>query len=362
MACLGSGLYSAQIRVVGTGALVEVIDRDDVLNGTWNRLISATSTVTMTLGVTGTYFEKCCRYLELAKGIPAYELYLWREVEGLSPQLVWKGTLTSLTLQAGNTITLVAKDSSWWLSKRRMPTISYLSQDVNLIAQQIANYGYSLNNPAGVVVRAAANSPVVTGEKIFAVEDASRALDNVTDVIRGISYWTCVLQDFRIGLTTHVRATITDDDTTEVPPLNWDADNYATKVFARTSSTAYAVAGGIDTTRFGIPILVEAVIDANAGNNTDAATFATTRLNEMNSPGPTMEASNSSLSPSFDVDINELIPGSLIRTNFSGYCEPDPRELYISSVEGSWNSGDEDIRLSLNINVGEGADSRVSSV
>ena len=361
MTCLGSGVYSATVRVVGTGAFVEEIIREDILSGTWNRTLSSTSTCTLSIGLTGNVAEKCCKYIELAKGIPAYELYLWRENNGDGAnELVWKGPITELSLQPGNVVTLTAKDCSWWLSKRRFDTRTFGPADINTVAQAMADYGYGLNNPPNVVTRSALAG--VTGEKSFTDADGSRVLDNITDMVRGLSYWTCVLNDFRIGLNCTVPITISDGDVAELPPLVWSADDFSTEVFGRTSNAAFAVAGGVSAARFGIPLLVTNIIDANTTTNVDALTFATQRLADMSNPGAAMEASNSSLTPSFDIGINELIPGCRIKTNFDGYCEPDPRLLWISGVEGSFNSSDEDIRLSLSNTVGDSADNRVSSV
>ena len=360
MACLGSGLYHAQIRVIGTGALVEEIAENEILSGTWNRLTNRTSKATLSLPLTGTLEDKCCRFLDLGKGIPAYELYLWRDVPGVDPALVWKGPLTDLEVQPGNVVNLVAQDMSWWLTKRFIGTQSYVGQDVNYIAYQMATYGYGLNNPAGVVVTYE-NSGII-GEKTPSQEDGSKVLPQITDVIRGVSYWTCVLNDFRIGANCSIPWTFTDDDIAEAPPLSWSADNYSTEMFARTSNTNFGSAGGIDSTRFGFPILVQDVIDANAGNVTDANAFAVKSLAEHNTTGPVLGALNSAIVPSVELDIMSLIPGCKVKVNFEQYCENIVRELYLTQCEVAWNPEDEDIRIELSPTWGDSEDARVAAV
>ena len=61
--CLGSGTYSAQIRVVGTGEIVEEIATNEIISGTWNRLTNRTSKCTLSLPVMGTSSDKCCRFV-----------------------------------------------------------------------------------------------------------------------------------------------------------------------------------------------------------------------------------------------------------------------------------------------------------
>jgi len=356
--CLGSGTYSAQIRVVGTGEIVEEIATNEIISGTWNRLTNRTSKCTLSLPVMGTSSDKCCRFVNLGRGIPAYEVYLWRNTESGGNQRVWAGPLTDLEVQPGNVINLTAQDRSWWLSKRLIGTKNYVSLDINDIARQMAEYGYGLNNPANVVV--AWEAAGIVGEKTPAESEGSLVLNQITDVLDNVSYWTCVLGGFRIGMKCEIPWTFTDEDIAEVPPLIWSADSYSTQVFARTNGAAFASSGGVDTTRFGFPVLVQNVIDANATNDIDAQGFTNKSLAERKYAGPQLQALNSTLTANMGIDIMELIPGCKARVNFEQYCDPIARELYLTQVEGAFNPEDEDIRIELSQNYAESSVARVS--
>ena len=358
--CLGSGEYTAQIRHLA-GGIIEEIDPSEILEGFWNRAVSATSKAHISVPLSGDINGICCKYANLGKGIPAYELWLWRDVNGENRELAWMGVITDISIEERNLISIDAADHSLWLHRRLLPTSTNVGMDINEIAKKLVEAALEVNNPANLDIRWTVAG--VTGEKSPVQTDGSRVLDAVTDIVRGVSYWTCNMREFRIGTETNVSWQFTDDDLPETPPLTWSIDNYASKVFARTSTEGiFAYAGGTDSTTFGVPILLESVIDANTTTIPEAQTFADKRLENVSTTGPRLEALHSAINPQSGVLLSELWPGAKTRVLFSAYCDPVLRELYVTQVECSWNAQDEDIRLELSPNIGDSNDPRVASV
>lgn len=356
--CLGSGRYTAQIRHLD-GKIVEEIDPSEILEGEWTRAVSATSHAHISIPLTGNLMQTCCKYVNLGKGIPAYELWLWRDVNGDDLQLTWVGPITDISIEQGNLISIDAHDHSFWLTRRLLPSSTHVGEDVNAIANSLISEAYAINNPGNVSVLW--EPAAITGEKSPVVTDGSKVLDAVTDVVRGVSYWTCNMKQFRIGVNTSIAWQFTDEDLPETPPLSWSADNFSTAVFARTSTDGIsAYSGGIDTTTFGTPILLESVIDANTTTIPEAQVFADKRRTNVSSTGPRLEALRSALSPQTGIQIDELWPGAQATVLFDVYCDPVQRHLYLTQVECTWNADDEDIRLELSPNIGDSNDPRVA--
>lgn len=355
--CIGSGKYTAQIRHI-SGGIIEEIAASEILEGSWNRLISATSGAHISVPLGGNLSQTCCKYVDLGKGIPAYELWLWRDVDGADLELVWLGVITDISIQAGGLVSIDASDHSKWLHYRLLPSSTHVSEDINSIAYSFVSTALATNNPGNLSV--IWEPAGLTGEKSPDVLDGSHVIDSVTDVIRGVSYWTCNLRQFRIGTTTQIAWTFTDEDLPETPPLSWSLDNFATAMFTRTTNSLSGYSGGINSSTFGADILIEKVIDANVNTVPDANAFAAKRLTQQTSSGPRLEALRSALSPQSGVQLDQLWPGATADVLFDAYCDPVRRTLYLTQIETSWNADDEDIRVELSPNIGDPNDPRVA--
>jgi len=356
---IGSAQYVAQVRNLA-GQIIEEISAGEILEGEWTRSVSSTSHAHISIPLVGNMEETCCKYVNLGKGIPAYELWLWRDAGNYDPmELVWLGVITDISIEQGNLVSIDANDHSYWLSRRLLPTSTHVDEDVNSIANDLVSAALAVNNPGGLQILW--EPAGVVGEKSPVETDGSKVLDAVTDVIRGVSYWTCNLKQMRIGVTTSIAWQFTDADIPETPPLSWSADNYATAVFARTSTDGiFGYEGGINTETFGTDILLESVLDSNTADASQAQVFAEKRIENLLTTGPRLEALRSSLSPQSGVKLDQLWPGAKCTALFDAYCDPTLRYLYLTQVECTWNSDDEDIRLELSPNIGDSNDPRVA--
>lgn len=339
------------------------IPNSDIASGSWNRLINATSKASISLPIESTQDPACALYAKLGVGMPFYELHLYRAASvSDSPELTWMGTLTDVSIEPGNILTLDAEDFSWWLQNRVLPSSSYPSgTDVVTMAQAYVSAALTVNNPPQITLNT--EPSLITGKKDVQDSDRSKALETVTDVLRSVIYWTQAFREFRINVNGKIPWVFTDDDLNERPELRWSVDDFATEVIPRSSSGVLASVGGIDTTRFGgCPILVQRTLDVNAEDEGDAASFATKRYTEMQSTGPSIDALRSSISPTSGVTIEELWPGLQAEVLFEGYGAPINRLLFITQVEAAWSEDGEEVRIELSPTVGDPNDPRVAAV
>lgn len=356
--CLGTGRYTVQIRRAKScgGGIVTEIDDKDIISGTWNRLINATSGSQITIPISSS--SVCCEFSDLGDGLPIYEYWLWRKSPS-KHHIVWNGVLTDVHIESNDILSLEASDFSWHVNHLPSSLQSYAATDISLIAHAIGDAALLINNYFDIDIMSELSG--IIGSKDLTVGDGTKPLSAIIDVLRQVVYWTQVRRTMRINLQGHCGWTFTDEDLSEKPELSWSVEDFATEVLARSSTDVFARAGGADTSRFGCPVWIQKIIDVNAETEAEALSFANAKLLDMNTTGPSIDALQSSISPSCGVDLDYLWPGMKADILFEGYCRTIYRSLYITQVEGAWNEAEEDIRIELSPTIGDPNDPRVAA-
>lgn len=333
MGCLGDGSYDARlVRRVPLEA-PRVLGEPDLLAGSWERLISATSTATALVEVCG-HEELLARAEEWL-----VELELWRD-----GGLAWAGPVRAVTPtdeDGGATAVVAAEDvSAWWSVTPIDVDLVYRDADLATIlvdlARRATTTGLEVDaRPTGIV-----------GDRTYAALDLRMVADEVEELARTGCDWTVTGRQLWIGgqeiapgrrLVEPLTA-----DSFRAPPRGRRPGGWATEVLVRGSAVT-GRAGGPDP---GTGVRVVVVVDAQTiedQGSADAA--AATTLDRLQHP-PLVLDGDAELAPGAGIEADELIPGLVVRTIIDG-AVPIDTDLRLERVSASFGRDGEQITVGL---------------
>lgn len=305
-ACLGVGEYAArfvQRPLSGRGpvALGEVT----CSAGTWERVISATSTASVVIPIRSDAGL-------LGRLVPwRHELEILRD-----GALCWAGPLTDLIVDPGaETVTIPASDlSAWWAFRHILTDLVFRGVDLSAIFADLVQLAEAAA-PIGLAVDARPSG--VTGDRTYAAIDVREVLAELTDLARTGCDWTVTGRQVWIGgqeiAPGRRLASPLLDEAFVVPPQTRLSGDMVTEAIVR-GSQVLGRAGGVDPDG----VLIQRVRDESSiEDKASADAAARTWRDRAHDPLPYVDG-DAQLRPSAPVQMNELIPGLVARLDLDG--------------------------------------------
>jgi len=342
----------------------------NIISGNWARKWNATSASSVDILMN----EECCDIQLLGQYIPAAKYILFRDNGNGENIPVWSGTVSQVSLSSPSSMRIAAIDNSWWLQQRILAAGTY-SGDATSVAAQFVQLALAENNFMRTQLVIGEDSNVVAVKEIQD-DRGSRVLYAVTDVLRGVGFWTQILDNFYINRKCdlgHWTTPGSNDDMADstfrsFPTVSYDIDNLATRIFVRTSeNNVFAQVGGeknIYTVDGSImdTYLIDKLIDANVDDAGDAKQYGVKRLAQLSTAGPQVDSSGSIFTPTADISINTLIPGCSVQVQSSTLCGNIVSDQYLSGLDVSFTKETEEVRPQLSTYLGDSVDPNVSEL
>lgn len=336
--CLGYGEYRALIVARQTCKERAHVVGDELNPSSvqWERTLNAISTGQIVVPLQDDS-GSCCDVISQIDPV-RHELEILRNDE-----TVWVGPILSVVIDPlAATATINAQDLAWWLSVRVIQQdFSWTGTDLATIFGDLVDYAVSVDDP-GITL---STSPTgILGDRSVGGTDVRTVLGEIEELSRtGVDWTVCGRQFFVGGLTTTdtmLRTPLTEHEFTRLPAVRRSADQMANHTFVYGSGIV-GEAGGQDTDDC---VLVERAIyepSALDQNSCDAA--AQSLWERVHEPLYILEG-DSDLSYSAPIDIQEMIPGQLVRVDIGG-CLPYTGVLRLQTVRAKADFSGETITV-----------------
>lgn len=307
-ACLGTGEYVArfvQRRLTGRGpvALGEV----PASAGTWERVISATSTASVTVAARANPDL-------LSRLVPwRHELEIMRDGD-----LCWAGPISDLIVSPeAEAVTIPANDLSiWWSARAILADLALRGVDLSVIFAQLVQLADDAAPiPIGLTVDARPCG--ILGDRTYAAVDARMVDAELAELATTGCDWTVTARQVWIGGQEiapgrRLPSPLTDESF-QVPPQTRLSGNMVTDAIVR-GSQVLGRAGGPDPDG----VLIQRVRDASSIEDQASADAAAESWRaRAHDPLPYVDG-DATLHPSAPVQMNELIPGLVARVHLEG--------------------------------------------
>lgn len=311
---------------------------------TWERVISATSTASVSLaGVSGEETSACCAMLDNADAW-ANELHIYRNAER-----VWAGPITSMQLGEDEVI-VRAEDVSAWLGERN------LHQDHNYedtdLAEVFAYYvidAMSVDNVPGI--RVEVGRSVIYGNRKARAANRPNARAALDELARTGVAWSVIDRTMLVYGSRPIREPVAIvDEHIEGRPTVDVSGSMATDIVVLGEGRSHdgpQVAGRWGNSSFVERYGVHEKVfrEDRVGDNRSATLAARRRWGRMRRPPVLFRQAD--LSPSFPLEVNEITPDLPVDADLRSQCRTVRGRYRVTKVTGTFSAETDSIAIDV---------------
>lgn len=335
MTCLGTGAYSVRFVRRLPGRLPSTLGEAEVLDLSWNRLISATTAGSVTLPIRPNRDV-------LARLAPwRDEFEIWR-----NERLQWAGPMTDdLAIEGDNAVVTGQDLSAWWTVRAILVDLAFRGVDLSEIFAALVEVSQVVEE-TGIEVAPAASG--IVGDRTYAGLDARYLADELAELAKTGCDWTMTARTLWIGGQEiapgrRLASPLLETAFASTPRVRLSGAEMATETIVR-GSAVLGRAGGPDADG----VLIQRVRDASSIEDQGSADAAAETWLDRVRTALLYVDGDASLSARAPVAMEELVPGLMVRVELDGSgVLPVAADLRLEKVAVAVQAGDETTTVGL---------------
>jgi len=314
---------------------------------TWERVLDATSTATVTVdGESGRDFEACCAQL--------LDVHPWSHGIAIerNGERIWSGPITGMKFTDAG-IDISCEDISGWLHERRVHEDNkWTAEDLSLIFAEIVEDAMGVDNTPGLTTQVLPTK--IRGDRKIKKLQFKMADGELSELASNGVDWTVLDHVLYVGgsrkwfvpaLTLSDSQIVSPSDVTEhsdvitdMVVIGSDSDEGGATVYGRARQGEQSI---VDT--YGVHEVT--VSEDRVRDGQSAAASAQDRLDVFESPPVTF--SGGELAQGAPMSVNDLLPGTKVNVSLLNACRRIDGRYFLSKVSGNHDSSTDAISVEL---------------